>query len=308
MPGRIFVTGGSGFVGSAIIEELLGRGYAVNALSRAHNSPSGDDRVRRIQGDLFDSQALMEGIRGCAAIVHLVGIIMEKPSKGATFQRIHIEGTRSVIEAARRAGVKRYIHMSALGSRPDAVSKYHQTKYKAEELARAGGLDWTIFRPSLIHGPRGEFMQMEARWARKQSPPWLFMPYFGAGLTRTGGAGRLQPVYVNDVARAFVDAIDNPKTIGEIYPLGGPNELTWKELHHASSQAIIGKKRWAAPLPAWYAKTLAATVPAFLLPFNRDQVIMSQENNTCDLTKFKDDFGWEPQPFAPTLQAYASQL
>jgi NADH dehydrogenase len=225
-----------------------------------------------------------------------------------TFQRIHHQGTIAVVDAAKRNGIQRYIHMSALGTRPDAISAYHKTKYAAEQYVRASGLDWTIFRPSFIHGPRGEFMQMVAKWARHKAPPFLFMPYFGRGALGRGGAGKLQPVWVNDVARAFVDALSNPKMIGEIYMLGGPDEYTWPQLHHLSSQAIVGKRRAAVAIPAWYAKFVTHIAPRKLLPFNYDQVIMSQEDNTCDITKFTDDFGWTPAAFEPTLKSYAGQL
>jgi NADH dehydrogenase len=198
--------------------------------------------------------------------------------------------------------------MSALGTRPDAVSQYHRTKYKAEEYVRRSGLDWTIFRPSMIHGPGGELMQMEAGWARQRKPPFLFMPYFGAGAMGRGGAGMLQPVYVKDVARAFVDALEKPATVRETYPLGGPDRLTWPELHRTVSEVVVGKKRWVMPVPAWYATALTRVVPQRLLPFNRDQVIMSQEDNTCDLTKFRDDFGWEPTPLREAVRSYARRL
>jgi NADH dehydrogenase len=222
MPGRVFVTGGTGFVGSAIIEELVSRNYSVNALVREGKSRALRSNVNEIRGDLFDDRLLAEGLRGCSAAIHLVGIIMEKPGKGATFERIHVEGTRSIIDAACRSGIRRYVHMSALGSRPDAVSDYHKTKFRAEEYVRASGLNYTLFRPSLIHGPHGEFMRMEANWARKKSPPFLFMPYFGAGLLGRNGAGMLQPVYVKDVARAFVEALEKPNTIGVQTPFLSP--------------------------------------------------------------------------------------
>jgi len=309
MPGRVFVTGASGFVGSAVIEELVTRGYGVNALvNRRELSAHAGGDVRPIKGGLFDARALDEGMTGVDAVIHLVGIIMEKRSKGVTFERIHFEGTKSVVDAAKRNGVRRYVHMSALGVRPNAVSTYHRTKYRAEAYVRASGLDWTIIRPSLIHGPGGEFMQMEANWARGKAPPFLFMPYFGAGALGRGGAGKLQPVYVKDVARAFVQALASPKTVGEVYPLGGPDQLTWPELHRTSAEAIVGRKRGVLALPVWKAKLLTHLVPRPLLPFNRDQVIMSQEDNTCDLSKFRADFGWEPQPFEPTLRQYASKL
>lgn len=309
MPGRVFVTGASGFVGSAVLEELASRGFAVNALVRPGSKlDAPGDSAHIVRGNLFDDRPLDEGIRGCDAVIHLVGIIMEKRSKDVTFERIHFEGTKRVVDAAVRNGVKRYVHMSALGTRPDAVSEYHKTKYRAEEFVRASGLDWTIFRPSMIHGPKGELMRMEAAWARAAAPPFLFMPYFGAGPFGFGGAGLLQPVYVNDVARAFVDALEKRATVGEIFPIAGPDRMTWPRLHRAVAQAVVGRNRWVMPIPVWKAKLLTRIVPGSLLPFNRDQVVMSREDNTTDLSKFEDAFGWRPQPFEPTLRAYAGQL
>ncbi len=308
MAGRVFVTGGSGFVGSAVIDELLSRNYSVNALVNRKALDRPGESVQSIQGGLFNDRALDEGIHGCDAVIHLVGIIMERPSKGFTFDRIHHQGAARIVNATKRAGVRRYVHMSALGTRANAVSDYHRTKYLGEDHVRASGLEWTIFRPSFIHGPRGEFMRMEAKWARMKAPPFFFMPYFGAGLLGTGGAGRLQPVYVGDVARAFVDAIEKPDTIGEIYPIGGPDVMTWPQMHHAVSKAIVGRERAAVAIPAWYAKGLTRVVPGPLLPFNRDQVIMSQEENTCDVGKFVSEFGWTPRGFEESLNGYAKQL
>jgi NADH dehydrogenase len=305
---RVFVTGANGFVGTAVVRELVGRSFAVNALVREKKLPEEVGDIRNIRGDLSDGAALIEGLRDCAAVIHLVGIIMENPKKGVTFRSAHVEGTRSILEAARSAGIKRYIHMSALGVRAGAASEYHKTKWEAEELVRASGLDWTIIRPSMIHGPDGAFMKMEAKWARKQSPPFLFMPYFGAGLLGLGGAGRLQPVYVNDVARAFVDAIGNPKTNRKTYELGGAEQLSWPEMHKAVARAVVGKDRATLAIPVWYAKLIAAILPGAMLPFNRDQVIMSQEDNTCDLGEFSRDFGWGPVGFESALGEYGRLL
>ena len=300
MASRVFVTGGSGFVGDAVIDELLARGHGVNALVHRGTLKGAAGQANVIKGDMFDIAALDEGMRGCEAVIHLVGIIMEKPSKGVTFERIHFEGTRSIVNATRRTGIKRYVHMSALGSRPDARSRYHRTKFAAEQYVRNSGLDWTIFRPSLIHGPKGEFMQMEAKWARMSAPPFLFMPYFGGKK-----AGKLQPVYVKDVARAFVDALSKKSTIGEVYPLAGPNEVTWPQLHKTIASAVVGRERMTGWLPVPLAKVIAKMPGA---PYNTDQVIMSQENNTSDIRKFVEAFGWDPQPFEPTLRSYAGQL
>lgn len=306
MAGRVLVTGASGFVGSAVVEELINRQFTVRAMS--HHKDPGFAGVETVSGSIFDLRSLMRAVRDCDAVIHLVGIIMENRSKNITFERMHFEGTRNVVDVTKRAGIKRYIHMSALGTRPDAQSTYHRTKYKAEQYVRASELDWTIFRPSLIHGPRGEFMQMEARWARMKAPPFFFMPYFGAGACGCGGAGMLQPVYVKDVARAFVDALENPKTIGEVYLLAGTEQVSWPQMHKLVSTAVVGHPRLTLAMPVWKAKLLAAIGIGRLAGFNKDQIIMSQEDNTADLTKFVDDFGWTPLGFEQSLRDYASRL
>ena len=307
MPQLVFVTGGAGFVGRAILEELGSRGRQPLALIH-RRALTGQAGAQSIQADLFDPPSLAHAMHGCDAVIHLVGIIMERPGKGVTFERMHVEATRSVLTAAQAAGVKRYLHMSALGTRPDAPSQYHKTKYRAEQLVQQSGLDWTIFRPALIHGPGGEFTRMEAAFARKHKPPFLFMPYFGKGLLGTGGAGRLQPVYVKDVARAFVDALENPRTIGEIYPLAGSQSVTWPELHRAFAKAVVGKNRLVAAMPVWVARLQVVLGIARLAGFNRDQIIMSQEDNTADLAKFRDHFGFEPSAFEAALSQYGPQL
>jgi len=307
MPGRIFLTGASGFVGAAVLDELLARGYLVNALVHQKTLDPAQGRVESIQGGLFDPQAIQRGLRDCSAVVHLVGIIEEHPRHGVTFHRIHCEGARNVVDAATHAGVKRFVHMSALGTRPNAVSNYHKTKQQAEQLLRNSALDWTIIRPSLIHGPAGQFMQTVARWARKQAPPPFFfmpfMPYFGGR-----HAGRIQPVFVKDVARAFVDALEKPTTIGRAYELAGPDQMTWPQFHHICAQAIVHKRRLTAAMPLSVAKLLAALGIAPFLGFNLDQVLMSQEDNTCDLTGFQKDFGWQPRGFETSLRSYSAQL
>jgi NADH dehydrogenase len=245
---------------------------------------------------------------GVDAVVHLVGIIREDPRHGSTFDRVHFEGARNMIDAAKRVGVRRFLLMSALGARADAVSNYHKTKFAAEQYLRGSGLDWTIFRPSLIHGPAGEFLKMEAAWARGKKPPFLFMPYFGGGLFGTNRPTSVQPVYVNDVARAFVEALGESQTIGQTYHICGKQRLTWPQMHHIAAEIFTGKRKAAIPIPAWYAKLLTHIVPGKLLPFTRDQVTMAREDSTADMGKFLADFGWEPGGFEETLRTYAAKM
>jgi len=299
---RIAVTGASGFVGRAVVRELLSRGHEVHAL--VHSRGVGIDGVRTFPGNILDAEALARAMDGCAGAVHLVGIIRERPERGVTFKSIHDEGTATVVAAARRAGVDRLVHMSALGARADAPAEYHRTKHAGEQHVRNSGLKWTIFRPSLIHGPDSEFIQMETALALKRMAPYLFMPYFGRGLLGRRGTGAVQPVYVGDVARLFADAFEKDLAIGRSYDVGGPDRLTWPELHRICSAVMAGRARAAVPVPAWAALALARIMPASSLPFGRDEVMMSLEDNVCDIAPLVRDFGFAPQPFEQSLRSY----
>ncbi|MCH7477192.1 MAG: NAD(P)H-binding protein [SAR324 cluster bacterium] len=238
---RVFLTGATGFVGREVLEELVVRGYHPICLVRsAHRAEPlvapFADRPRVVVGTLFDQGALRTAMADADAVIHLVGIIFEHRFSGQTFERIHRTGTANVARAAQELGIARFIHMSALGSRPDAVSRYHRTKYQAEQLVQGAGFDWTIFRPSLIHGPDGEFMQLMARFVRKMIPPVI--PYFGSG------EARLQPVSVKDVAACMVAALSRPETIGQIYSVGGPEVYTWKTFYATCQRLIPGARRW----------------------------------------------------------------
>lgn len=299
----VFVTGAGGFVGSAVVSALVARGHRVVALVRGPASPFDPSSVLTVRGDLLEPGAWRSSLVGCDAVIHLVGIIREDPTKGVTFQRMHVQGTQAIVDAARDANVRRYVHMSALGSGPDAVSGYHRTKFAAEEYVRRSGLDWTIFRPSLIHGEQGEFMRMLAGWAGK---PGAVMPYFGRGLTGLFGCGSLQPVYVGDVAGAFADALDRP-VAGRTFDLVGPDVVDWPTLYRLVGQALHRRVR-PLPLPAWYGQLLTRLLPPRWLPFNRDQVLMARQDNTGDVVPFAADFGWAPRGLAEIVAQYAPSL
>ncbi|MBI1336005.1 MAG: NAD(P)H-binding protein [Phycisphaera sp.] len=307
---RVAVTGGTGFVGRHVVPHLLDSGHHVRVLVRNPDRlKSVDNRLTPVKGGLFDDSALSQLCDGVDAVVHLVGIIMEIPSKGQTFERIHAQATRRLVTAAQAAGVKRWVHMSALGARPQddnpPVSDYHRTKFIAEQAVRNSGIPFTIFRPSLIHGHDGEFMRMVKGFLTGLFPP--FVPYFGAGALGTKGAGHLQPVYIEDVAKVFADAVAHDKSVGETYPVGGPDVFTWPGLYETCRKHLPGvkAKKKIVAVPAWYARMIAG-LPG--VPFNRDQVLMSQEESTCDTAKVCHDFAMTMTPFEESFADYAGKI
>ncbi len=312
----VAVTGATGFVGRHVVRALVRRGHAVRALvrhaSRAPLLPA--DGVTRILGDIFDPAAARDLCNGADTLIHLIGIRAERPP-GVTFQRLHIEAAREALRAASGAGVRRFLHMSALGTRPDARSAYHRTKFAAEQLVRASGLAWTILRPSIIHGPEGEFMRMAKGWVTGGKPPFIFLPYFTPfDGPRPLPPAKAQPVHVEDVAALFADAVTNDASIGEVYPVGGPDELTWPDLLRAVRDAIPGAKRSLEPqgLPApvclMQARAARALGLSRLLPFTEGDVIMATEPNVCDVSKARAHFAFTPRPFARSVGEYGAQV
>ena len=321
--GNVAVTGATGFVGGHVVRALLERGWNVRALGHSRDSAAelrGRDGVTVVMGDVNDAQAMAELTRGCDAMIHLVGIIRE--SKGKRFEDLHVNATRSAIAACRRNGVARYLHMSALGVSDESRTEYQRTKFKAEQEVRASELDWTIFRPSLIHGPGGEFTQMMAQWSRGEIAPWVGIPYFRRPETEQrvpfGGVNYIdplvQPIVVTDVANYFADALDRPQTIGEIFNLVGPERLTWPAMleyvHDHVPHAKKGLKPLWAPSDIVSMKAKAAQFVGLgsLLPFDEGMAIMGAEDSTSSLERVEAYFDREPMPFTDSFSVYAGKL
>ena len=310
----VALTGGAGFVGRHVLNALLNAGRRVRTLDHTgklmrqlmNKPPEHRERVEIVPGGLFDDAALAKLVEGCAAVVHLVGIIRERPGQGVTFNRLHHQAVEKLLGHAQQAGVPRWLHMSALGTRADAVSDYHRSKWRGEQAVRDSAMQWTIFRPSLIHGPDGELMQMLKRFCRGLVPPCL--PYFGPGIFGRGEPGRLQPVYVKDVATLFEQAIDREITIGKTYAVGGPDVVTWPAFYKAAAKYIgCTYPKSPVPVPVWFAKAIAAAnLPG--MPFNRSQIIMSQENSTCDVQPLLRDFEIELSPRETSLAVYGGRM
>jgi uncharacterized protein YbjT (DUF2867 family) len=300
---KILVTGGSGFVGRAILRRLHADGHAVRLLIRRPDSESARSLadqygIELCPGDVMTESALAPACAGIEAVVHLVGIIAEFGTQ--TFENVHAKATRNLVNAARSEGVRRFVHMSALGTRPGAASRYHQTKWSAEQAVRRGDMAWTVFRPSIIYGPGDGFVSLFERMSR-YSP---FMPLMG------GGRMRLQPVRVEEVATCFVRALTEARSVSQTYDLCGPTPLTLREIIEAILR-VTGRRRLMVPLPLswmrWQAAVLEGIYPWLFRrpsPLSRDQLLMLVEDNVGQPEAAIELFGLMPVSFESGLAAY----
>jgi uncharacterized protein YbjT (DUF2867 family) len=291
----ILVTGGTGFVGGNLVRRLRHDDIAVRALVRNPGKGQSlkDIGVDVIEGEVSDTASLEKAAAGCERVVHLVGIIQETP--GATFRTVHVDGTRNVLDAAKKAGMRHIFYQSALGSRPGAKSMYHKTKWEAEELVRASTVPYTILRPSLIYGPGDQFT-MRLSEMIKRSP---VLPVIGPGQSR------VQPLYIDDAVSCIVKAVTGDSFLNEMYEIGGPDQLTYEEVTVAIADAL-GLYRPTLHLPLFLVRNATRLLESVLPapPVTIDQLIMLQEDNVCSMRDIRDAFGIEPIKFREGLKKF----
>jgi len=307
---KIFVTGATGYVGRHVVRQLALRGFAVRALTRPASGemPASDSstiaaKAREFHsGSVTDAASLKGACDGCDAVIHLVGIINETED---TMEHVHVEGTRNVVAEAKRAGVKRFIYLSGLGARAGAVAKYHQTKYAAEQIVTASGMEAYNFQASTIFGPEDEFLNLFVKFAQNifnpAYPPWPIMPAIG------GGNSFLQPIWVEDVAAILTRACEvdfAQRTPPGVYQIGGPEPLTFKQIMNIACR-VAGRKRIFVPIPIFAAKIIATLLEKFTSKplLTNDQVIMLQEDGRAKNNKSAEILGREPR----TMWDYAQE-
>ena len=291
---RVFITGATGFVGRGVAQALRADGHIVRCLVRRGSEPllKGLGAVERVEGDVLIRRTLDVAMAGCDAVIHLVGIIRERPALAATFERLHVDATRNVLAAASGAGVRRVLHMSALGTRPGARARYHQTKWRAEEAVRSSGLDWTIFRPSIVYGHGDGFVTVLARMVRRLP----IVPVIGSG------TARLQPVWLPVVAEGFARALDRPAAVGQAYDVGGPEAYTLNEVLDLIG-AVLKRRVRTAHVPLGLVRRLTAVLQSVpFYPVTTDQLRMLEEDNVCDPKPFLNAFDLEPVSFPTGLE------
>jgi len=288
---RVFVAGGTGFVGRELIRQLLAGGHRVVALVRpgSEKKLAAAEGLQLHAGDALKPASLEGGLDGCEALINLIGIIREFPGRKVTFERLHTEATRNLVKAALQQGVGRYLQMSANGTRPGATSDYHRTKWAAEELVRGSAPDWTIFRPSLIYGRGGEFVTMLAAMINKLP----VVPVIG------DGRYRMSPVAVEQVAASFCLALEKPATVGQCYACCGGGSYSYDEILDLVGTALGKGKVAKLHQPLFMIKpvvSLLENLPPF--PITSTQLTMLLEGNVCDPAPWQEVFGLTPEDFA----------
>ena len=283
----ILVTGATGFVGPRIVQALLADGRAVRVLARkpasgaAQTLESGGCEVA--PGDMTDAESLRRAVEGCEAVFDLVAIIRGSPE---TFERVMIRGTRDLVAAAREAGVRRFVLMSALGTGEHSkdLTPYFRAKWDEEQAVKESGLEHTIFRPSFVFGRDGGMLPLLVRQVRL-SP-----------VVTVVGTRRLQPIWVDDVAAYFAKSLSTPGAVNRTFNLAGPDAVTWDELYERIARAL-GKRRRTVRVPLGLASAGAAFVERLPvgLPLSRDALTMLEfEDNVADIRPAVEAFGIEP--------------
>jgi uncharacterized protein YbjT (DUF2867 family) len=270
---KVLVAGGTGFIGTALVQELTARGHDVSVLARSPGSADLPTGVNRISLDLTsaDAERIREALADHDAVVNLVALSpLFTPSGGnETHETVHLGGTKALVTAAETAGISRFVQMSALGADADSDTHYIQAKGRAEAVVRNSPLNWVIVRPSVVFGDGGEFVE----FTRLLTTPYV------TGLPG-GGHTRFQPIWVGDLVPMLADCVDDENRGSETYELGGPKVLALADVAR-QIYAAEGKSLRVLPIPMPLAKlglTAGEYIPGF--PMGLDQYRSLHFDNT----------------------------
>jgi uncharacterized protein YbjT (DUF2867 family) len=258
------VTGGTGFIGPHVVRAIAGKGEEVRVLVR-NSGRTRDLPAQPAEGDMTDAASLRRAVEGADTVVHLVAI---RQGASTQFQRVMEQGTRDLVAAAKDAGVRRFILMSALGTSEetkDAVPYYH-AKWEQEQTLHASGIDHVIFRPSFVFGSEGGILPTFARLARLAP----VTPIIGSGNQR------IQPIWVEDVAAYFAAALDKREATNRTFELGGPEAVTWNEFWERLKHTLGMRRRPSLHVPVGLMRMNALVTERLPgnIPLTRDLLTM----------------------------------
>lgn len=300
----ILVAGGTGFVGGSIVRELRRRGQRVAVLTRDAERPAGrfpglDVEYR--QGDVRDADSMSSAVRGADVVIgsqQFPNSPIENPSRGHTFEEIDARGTENLVQAAAGAGVRRYVYMSGAGAAEDAKYHWFRAKWRAEKAVRESGMTYTIFRPSWVYGPEDKALNRFLSMSR-------FLPF--VPLIGNPGKQRLQPVFVDDVARAAAEAVTNPAAENQVFEIGGPDVLTMSEIVGEALRAA-GRRRLLLSAPEPVMK-VAASILQFMpgRPLTPEAVEFITLDALGDAAEVQAKLGVRMTPLREALATYLGQ-
>ena len=296
---RVAIIGGTGFVGSYLTDALLNSGHSVSLLVRhgSQHKLRHSEQVQTVSGEISDNESIRRLLEDCDAVIYNVGILREVPRQGVTFESTQYQGLVNTVDAALAVGVKRLLLMSANGVRIPGT-RYQETKRQAEEYALKSELDVTVFRPSVIFGdPRGT-MEFATQLFNEMVRPPIPAVNFVLGRDSNNGEIVMSPVHIEDVASAFLAALEDSQSIGRTYALGGPEILTWKEMISRIATAT-GRQKWFLSMPIGLMRVGARLfdwLPFY--PVTSDQLTMLEEGNVADPNVLKALINREPAAFS----------
>lgn len=239
---KVAITGATGFVGSHLATRLSSEGHEVVRLRRVDARRATGEEV--VKASLDDVEELAQAFAGCQAVAHCAGINRE--INGQTFPRVHVEGTRNVVEAARRAGVEKIVLMSFLRARPDCGSSYHESKWAAEEIVRESGLDYTIVKAGVVYG-RGDHMLDHLSHAFHTFPIFALVGF---------EEKTVRPLAIEDLVHVLRAALIDRRLKRQTVALVGPEEIFLSEAVRRVAD-VVNKQPLMFPLPVWCHQVLA---------------------------------------------------
>jgi len=293
---KILVTGGTGFVGWQVVRAAVSSGGEVVSLSRGVQRGGHAYPVRNVRVDLVRPQGLLEALAGVTGVVHAAGILRE--DKGQDLERAHVGATANLVEACRRAGVDKIVHLSALGAHAKSPSPYLRRKWEAERVIESSGLPYTIFRPSLIFGA-GDRVVGPLLTISRYSP---VIPLLG------DSSAKVQPIWVGDVATAALRALKDRSTDGAIYELGGPLAMSIADVVE-TIRSETGRRAFPLRVPAFLSSSLVRLGEQLLSHplVTEDQLMLLVAGGTCDPNPAAVTFGLRMRALADVLPEYESR-
>ncbi len=292
---NVLIAGGNGFIGKHLVRDLLASGHKVMLMYRTSSSKPIplEENIRVL--NLDPEHEITAKDFAADAVINLVGIIREFPWRGITFHKAHFVVTKNLVDFARKAGIRRFLQMSALGAKSDSDSGYIISKFSGERYVQESGLEWTIFRPSVVFGPGDHIVALFDSLLRK-------FPVIGVV---GDGEYKLQPVHVRDVNAGFVRALTDNRALGRTFEIGGPEIMTFNRMLDYIGAAIGKTPVRKIHMPVGLLKRVSSALRWFSkYPISPEQIDLLLKGNFTEDNSYYDFVKRAPIPFKKGISEY----